>query len=285
MKTIGVVGCGLMGSGIAQVCVQAGLVVRIVEVDDNVRETGQRRIRTGITRAVRRGLVDREAADRALEAMSASASLEELGDCDLVIEAVTERIDVKRDIFERLGRITRPDAILASNTSSISITTLAQASGRAARFVGLHFFNPVPSMRLVEIIRGVETDDETVAACREFVATIGKEAVVCRDTPAFIVNKLLVPYLLDAIRMLEAGVASAEDIDRAMELGAGYPMGPLRLLDYVGLDTACHVADVMFEELGEPRFKAPVLLRRLVAAGRFGRKSGRGFYDYGGESR
>jgi len=281
MEHIGVVGCGLMGSGIAQVCAQSGHRVTIVEIDDAVREKGMKRIRTMLEKSRRRGDLTDEQSAAAIENLSASADLRTLESCNLIIEAVTERPDVKKSIFAKLDEIVGAECVFASNTSSISITELASGTQRAPRFVGLHFFNPVPVMKLVEVIRGVNTSEATMDACLEFVRSIGKEPVVCRDTPAFIVNKLLVPYLLDAIRMLESGVATAEDIDAAMVHGTGYPMGPIRLVDYVGLDTACHVADVMYDELGETRFKAPVMLRRLVQAGRLGRKSGRGFYDYG----
>jgi len=280
MNHIGVVGCGLMGSGIAQVCVQSGRRVSVVEIDEAVRTRGMKRIHTLLEKSRRRGVLTDEQCAAANDNISASNRLETLESCDLIIEAVTERPDIKKSIFEKLDGIAPPKCIFASNTSSISITELASVTRRAERFVGMHFFNPVPVMKLVEIVRGVNTNDATMDACTDFARSIGKEPVVCRDTPAFIVNKLLVPYLLDAIRMLESGVATAEDIDAAMVHGTGYPMGPIRLIDYVGLDTACHVADVMYNELGETRFKAPVLLRRLVEAGHYGRKTGRGFYDY-----
>lgn len=280
MNHIGVVGCGLMGSGIAQVCAQSGRRVSVVEIDEAVRNKGIKRIHTMLEKARRRGDLTDEAAAAAKENLTASDRLEDLASCDLIIEAVTERPDIKKSIFEKLDAIAGESCRFASNTSSISITELAAVTGRAPQFVGMHFFNPVPVMKLVEVIRGVNTSEDTLDACVGLVRDIGKEPVVCRDTPAFIVNKLLVPYLLDAVRMLESGVASREDIDAAMVHGAAYPMGPLRLIDYVGLDTACHVADVMYEALGETRFKAPVMLRRLVEAGKYGRKSGSGFYEY-----
>jgi len=269
-----------MGSGIAQVSAQSGFVTTVVDIDAKVMEKGMARIAVFLEKAKRRGHLSEEALAAAKENLNSSSSLDALKDCDIVIEAVTENVELKEKIFKQLGELTRPDAILATNTSSISITRIAAATNRPDKVLGMHFFNPVPMMKLVELIKGVTTSDETMSACREFSLALGKEPVMCKDTPAFVVNKLLIPYLLDAIRMLEDGVASAEDIDKAMMHGCGYPMGPITLLDYVGLDTTLHVADVMFDELREQKYAAPVILRRMVEVGHYGKKSGRGFYSY-----
>ena len=284
MKHVGVVGCGLMGSGIAQVSAQADYRVTIVEVDQEILDRGIKRIGTWLEKAKRRGKITDEQAESVRKNLSTATNLEALAGCDIVIEAVTENLELKKELFSSLDRITGPSCILATNTSSISITEIAGATDRPDRVVGMHFFNPVPIMKLVEVIRGVATSDEVMAAAHEFGASVGKETITCKDTPAFVVNKLLIPYLLDAVRMLQDGVATAEDIDKAMVHGCGYPMGPITLADYVGLDTTCHAADVIYRELGESRYAAPVLLRRMVQAGHWGRKTGRGFYSYGEKS-
>lgn len=284
MKHVGVVGCGLMGSGIAQVSAEAGYRVTVVEVDQEILDRGIKRIDTWLEKAKRRGKITDEQAESVKKNLSPATNLEALAECDIVIEAVTENLELKKEIFSALDRITGSPCILATNTSSISITEIASTTDRADRVVGMHFFNPVPIMKLVEVIRGVATSDDVMTAAHEFAASVGKETITCKDTPAFVVNKLLIPYLLDAVRMLQDGVATAEDIDKAMVHGCGYPMGPIKLVDYVGLDTTCHVADVIYRELGESRYAAPVLLRRMVQAGHWGRKTGRGFYSYGKES-
>lgn len=282
MKHVGVIGCGLMGAGIAQVCAQAGYRVTIVDVDADVLAHGVKRIGTWLRQAKRKGEIDDAQLGAAKASIATSQALDELASCDLVIEAVVEKSDLKKDIFQKLDALTGPHCILASNTSSISITDIASSTGRPEKVAGLHFFNPVPSMKLVEVVRGVRTSDETVERAREFSVSLGKEPVICQDTPAFLVNKLLVPYVFDAIRMFESGSAVKEDIDKSMVHACGYPMGPIALADYVGLDTLLLVGDVMFDEYRETRFAPPVILRRLVQAGCLGRKSGRGFYDYEG---
>lgn len=280
IKNVGVVGCGLMGSGIAQVSAQAGYSVTVVEVDRDVLEKGIKRISTWLEKARRRGKITEDQVKTAKANLTPAADLESLAGCDFVIEAVTENTDLKKKIFVELDTVTVPSCVLATNTSSISITEIAAATNRPERVVGMHFFNPVPIMKLVEVIRGVETSDETMETAHSLGAALGKETITCKDTPAFVVNKLLIPYLLDAVRMLQDGVATAEDIDKAMMHGCGYPMGPITLIDYVGLDTTCHAADVIYRELGESRYAAPVMLRRMVQAGHWGRKTGRGFYAY-----
>ena len=280
VKTIGVVGCGLMGSGIAQVSAAAGLTTWVTEVDQATLDKGLARIRKFLDDGVTRGKVSAEERDRVLGNIKGSAKLEALAPCELVVEAAVENLEVKRQVFATLDNVVAPDAVLSSNTSSLSITEIAARTRRPDRVLGLHFFNPVPLMKLVEVIRALTTSEAAFAKAQEYVGRIGKTAVVCKDTPGFVVNRLLVPYMLDAVRVYESGVASKEDIDNGMKLGCGYPMGPLTLLDFVGLDTTYYIANIMFEEFREPRFAPPPLLKRMVLAGHLGRKSGRGFYDY-----
>jgi len=280
MKKVGVVGCGLMGSGIAQMSALNGYATTVVEVNDEILKKGLASIESFLEKGKQRGKVTDEQIASVKKDLSSSTQMTALKDCDIVVEAVTENTELKKKVFKQLSDIVRDDCILATNTSSISVTELATVVKHPERMVGMHFFNPVPIMKLVEIIKGLATTDSVVAASREYALSLGKEPITCPDTPAFVVNKLLIPYLLDAVRMVQDGIATPEDVDKAMVHGCGYPMGPITLLDYVGLDTTCHAADVMYEEFREPKYAAPVLLRRMVQAGRWGRKSGRGFYDY-----
>ncbi len=280
IKHVGVVGCGLMGSGIAEVCARHGYRTTVREVNDELVERGKARIRASMDRALKRGKLSQEEYDRAWSLLTFTTSLEEMSECDLVIEAVVENMELKKEVFRELDRITPPHAILASNTSSLSITEMASVTNRRPQVLGMHFFNPVPVMPLIELVRGLETSDDTLEVARAFGRTLGKEIIVAKDTPGFIVNLLLIPYLLDAIRWLEHGLATKEDIDTGIKLGLNHPMGPFTLLDFVGLDTTLFIADAMYEEFRDPRYAAPPLLRRMVAAGYLGRKSGRGFYEY-----
>ena len=280
MKTVGVVGCGLMGSGIAQVSAQAGLVTWVCEVDQGALDKGLGRIKKFLEDGVAKGKVTAEDKDKILGNIKGTTKLDQLASCELVVEAAVENLEVKRQVFAALDAAVAPDAVLSSNTSSLSITEIAAKTKRPDRVLGLHFFNPVPLMKLVEIIRALTTSDGAYKKAQEYVTQIGKTPVLCQDTPGFVVNRLLVPYLLDAVRVYESGIASKEDIDNGMKLGCGYPMGPLTLLDFVGLDTTYFIANIMFEEFREPRFAAPPLLKRMVLAGHLGRKSGRGFYEY-----
>ncbi len=280
IQTVGVVGCGLMGSGIAQISAQAGLAVVVREVDEAQCQKGQGRIAGFLQKAVEKQKLAAEEKDRILGRIRFTTALADLASADLVVEAIVENLDAKRELFAALDGLCAPATIFASNTSSLAIGDMAAATRRPERFVGLHFFNPVPLMRLVEVVRTLDTAPDVFDAACAFGAAVGKTVVRAKDSPGFVVNLLLVPYLLDAIRALEAGVASKEDIDAGMKLGCGYPMGPFELLDFVGLDTTLYIADIMFHEFKEYRYSAPPMLRRLVAAGRHGRKSGRGFYDY-----
>jgi len=280
MKTVGVVGCGLMGSGIAQVSAQAGFTTWVREVDKPALDKGLGRIRKFLEDGVAKGKLTADVKDETLGRIKGTTELQDLATCDLVIEAVLENLDAKRQVFSTLDKIVPASTVLASNTSSLSITEIAATASRPERVLGLHFFNPVPLMKLVEVIRALPTSDAAFEQARGFVEKLGKTAVVAQDTPGFVVNRLLVPYLLDAARIYESGVASKEDIDNGMKLGCGYPMGPLTLLDFVGLDTTYSIANIMFEEFKLPQYAAPPLLKRMVLAGYLGRKSGRGFYDY-----
>jgi 3-hydroxybutyryl-CoA dehydrogenase len=281
IEKVGVLGCGLMGAGIAEVCAKAGFPTVVREVDEGLLEKGMQRIERSLSKAVDKGKLEAAQRDETMSRISGTTELESLADRDLVVEAIVESLQAKVETFAALDRIVQDEAVFASNTSSLTITQIAMATQRTDRFVGLHFFNPVPVMKLVEVVRTLMTSDETMQQSLDFVASLGKEGVSCRDNSGFIVNRLLVPYLLDAIRALEEGVGSIEDIDKAMQLGCGYPMGPLTLLDFVGLDTTYYIANIMFEEYREKRFAPPPLLKQMVQAGRCGRKSGRGFYDYG----
>ena len=280
INTVGVIGCGLMGAGIAQVSAQAGFPTTVVEANQALLDKGLGNIKKNLEALVAKARMETRAKDETLGRLKGATSLEALKDCDLVIEAITENQALKNETFAKLDKVCPPHALLASNTSSCNITAMAAATGRAGQVLGLHFFNPVPLMKLVEVVRTILTDDKTVVAASEWVQAVGKAPVKAKDSTAFIVNRLLVPYLLDAIRIYEGGLASLEDIDQAMKLGCGYPMGPFTLLDLVGLDTAMFVAEVMFEEFREPRYAPPPLLKRMVMAGHLGRKSGKGFYDY-----
>ncbi len=280
VRRVGVVGCGVMGSGIVEVVARAGAEVVFVEASEELVARGRAAIERSTARAVERGKLgpgDREAL---LARVRGTTDLAELADVDLVIEAATEDLAAKREVFAALGRITRPDVVLASNTSSIPIVELAAASGRPERVVGMHFFNPAPVMKLLELTPALTTSEETLAFARAYGELLGKTVVVARDEAGFIVNRLLVPYLNDAIRLLGSGFATREDIDAAVKLGLAHPMGPLELLDLVGLDTHLHICEVLHAEFADPRYAPPPLLRRMVAAGRLGRKSGRGFYEY-----
>ena len=279
-ETVGVVGCGLMGSGIAQVSAQAGYRTIVREVDDETAAAGVGRIESFLASGVRRGKVAAEDRDRTLANLRGTSRLEDLADCDLVIEAIVESVDAKREVFAALEGMVGANTVFASNTSSLCITELASATRRPDRFVGLHFFSPVPIMKLVEVIRGLETSDDTYEGVFAFGRRVGKDPVTAPDRPGFIANRLLIPYLLDAIRAYEEGVGTIEDIDKTMSLGCGYPMGPFTLLDFVGLDTTCYIAGIMYDEFRDPRYAPPPLLKRMVLAGRHGRKTGRGFYTY-----
>ena len=280
ISTVGVVGAGLMGSGIAEVCARNGLTTRICEIDSDALAAGQRRIEKSLARGRETGKLSPEDSQAILDRLSFGTDLEDLGDCDLVIEAVVERIEAKHEVFRMLDAITGPHAILASNTSSLPIIEIAGATSRADRVVGMHFFNPAPVMKLLELVRSIATSDETMASAREFGGKLGKTMITAQDRGGFIVNLLLIPFLTHAIRIYEAGFASREDIDTGMKLGCSHPMGPLELLDYVGLDTSLFVCEALHKEYGNPEYAPPPLLRRMVAAGYLGRKSGRGFYEY-----
>jgi len=282
INKVGVLGCGLMGSGIAQISAQAGFDTVVVEVEQKFLDKGMTGIDKSLGKFVEKGKMSASDRDSCMSRLKGSTSLKDLADCDIVVEAITENPQIKKETYAAIDSIVKKDAVFASNTSSLTITELSMATARPKQFVGLHFFNPVPLMKLVEVVRTILTSDEAFNKAWEFAKKTGKEPVACRDNSGFIVNRLLVPYILDAIRAYEEGVGSIEDIDKAMQLGCGYPMGPFTLLDFVGLDTTYFITDVMFNEYREKRFAAPPLLRKMVLAGRFGRKSGAGFYDYSG---
>ena len=281
IERVGVLGAGLMGSGIAEVSSKAGYETIVREVTEDLAKKGIARIDGSLARAVEKGKLAGAERDAARARLSTTTSLEALSDCDIVIEAIVENVDAKKETFRALDATCKPSAIFCSNTSSLTITEMSAATSRPDRFAGLHFFNPVPVMKLVEVVRTIATSEETEQTVYDFAKSLGKEPIRAHDNSGFVVNRLLVPYLLDAVRALEEGVGPREDIDRGMELGCGHPMGPLRLLDFVGLDTTYAIAEIMFDEYREKRFAPPPLLKRMVLAGRFGKKSGRGFYEYG----
>jgi len=280
IRTIGVVGCGLMGSGIAQVCAQAGYQTIVREIDQAAVENGLSRIDRFLAEGVKRRKLTRDTQEQTMAALSGTTELEALSECDLVIEAVVEDLAIKRELLIALDGCVRRDAIFASNTSSLCITEMASVTTRPNRFLGLHFFSPVPVMSMVEVVKGLTTSDETYQIGIGFIQSIGKTAVSAPDQPGFIVNRLLIPYLLHAIRTYEAGLGTVDDIDKSMTLGCGHPMGPFELLDFVGLDTTYYIAQIMHDEFHDPSYSPPPLLKRMVLAGRLGRKSGRGFHIY-----
>ena len=277
---VGVAGCGLMGSGIAEVAAKAGFDVVVSEVGEAALEAGRSRILKSMGRAVAKGKLSGEARDEAWGRLSFTTSLSDMADRDIVIEAIVEDLAVKTELMGALDALTGPETIFASNTSSLTITEIAAVTSRPERVVGLHFFNPVPVMKLVEVVRTIATDEEVFDTAYRFARDLGKEPIRAKDNSGFVVNLLLVPYMLDAIRQLERGVASIEDIDRGMVLGTGHPMGPFLLCDFVGVDTLYRISEIMFEEYREERYAPPPLLKRIVALGRFGRKAGKGFYDW-----
>jgi 3-hydroxybutyryl-CoA dehydrogenase len=280
IKKVSVLGGGLMGSGIAQVSAAAGFPTTVREVSDALSAKSRQSIEKSLARGVERGKTTEAERDTTLKNLRFVTELSELSDSDLFIEAVVEDLAVKNALWSELNGIARPDAIFASNTSSLTIIAMATASGRPDRMLGLHFFNPVPSMKLVEVVRTITTSEETEQRAIEFVRALGKEPIRAKDSSGFVVNLLLIPYMLDAINALESNVASVEDIDKGMQLGAGHPMGPFTLLDFVGLDTAYKIAEIMFTEYRDQRYAPPPLLKRMVLAGMLGKKSGKGFYDY-----
>jgi 3-hydroxybutyryl-CoA dehydrogenase len=284
IKKVGVLGCGLMGSGIAQVAATAGFDVTVLDVEQKFLDKGFAGIEKSLAkfaeRPVEKGGITAQQKDAIQARLKGTTNRQNLADCDIVIEAIIENVQQKKDMYDSLDGIVRKDAIFATNTSSISVTELMAATSRPERFIGLHFFNPVPLMKLVEVVRTIATSPEVYDAACEFAKRLGKVPVRTSDKTGFIVNRLLVPYLLDAVRTYEEGVGSIEDIDNAMKLGCGYPMGPFTLLDFVGLDTTYYITHVMYDEFKERRFASPPLLKRLVMAGWYGRKTGRGFYDY-----
>jgi 3-hydroxybutyryl-CoA dehydrogenase len=280
IQKVGVVGCGLMGSGIAQVCAQAGFQTVVREVSPELVEKGLKGIEKSLSRLVEKNTITDVAKNEIRGRLKGVTAIEELRDCDVIVEAIIEQLPAKRELFSALDALCPAHTIFSSNTSSIAITEIAAATKRPQRFVGLHFFNPVPVMKLVEVVRTIATDATVYEEMVQFGAKLGKTPVRAHDGGGFIVNRLLVPYLLDAIRALEEGVGSVVDIDNSMKLGCGYPMGPFTLLDFVGLDTTYYISQIMFDEFKEKRFAAPPLLKHMVLAGWYGKKSGRGFYDY-----
>jgi 3-hydroxybutyryl-CoA dehydrogenase len=280
IRKVGVLGAGLMGSGIAEVCAKAGYETVVREVDAAALEKGKRRIESSLLKAIERGKLTAGDGEAIRKRLRFSSSLEELSPVDLVIEAIVENLEAKREVFKALDARCAPHAIFCSNTSSLTIAEMATGTTRPDRFAGLHFFNPVPVMKLVEVVRAIGTSDETIARVTAFARSLGKEPIAARDNSGFVVNRLLVPFLLDAIRAHEQGVGSLEDIDTGMKLGCAHPMGPFELLDYVGLDTVYAIAEIMFTEYREARFAPPPLLKRMILAGRYGKKTGRGFFEY-----
>jgi 3-hydroxybutyryl-CoA dehydrogenase len=280
IEKVGVVGCGLMGSGIAQVAAQAGCQVTVREVSQQLVDKGLQGIEKNLGRLVEKGTLSAAGRDQVRSRLRGTTNLDDLKDCDLIIEAIIEQLPAKRELWGALDKICPKPTIFASNTSSLSITEMATFTQRPDRFVGMHFFNPVPVMKLVEVIRTIATDPKVFEEMVAFGGRLGKTVVRTSDRTGFIVNRLLVPYLLDAVRALEEGVGSVEDIDNSMKIGCGYPMGPFTLLDFVGLDTTYYISNIMFDEFKEKRFASPPLLKRMVLAGWNGRKAGRGFYDY-----
>jgi 3-hydroxybutyryl-CoA dehydrogenase len=280
IKTVGVIGCGLMGSGIVELIAKTGYPVVVREINDDFLNKGLERIKGSLARAVERNKLSPADRDAAWARIKGTTHMADLAGVDLAIEAAIESLELKKSIFKELDQVTRPDAILASNTSSLAVIEMASMTRRPDKVLGLHFFNPVPVMPLLEMVRTFLTSAETYQAARKFGEGLGKQVIVSKDAPGFIVNALLIPYLLDAVRMYENGFATKEDIDTGIRLGLNHPMGPLTLLDFVGLDTTLFIADEMYKELKDPRFAAPALLRRMVTAGYMGRKSGKGFYDY-----
>jgi 3-hydroxybutyryl-CoA dehydrogenase len=280
IKKVGVIGCGLMGSGIVETAAKAGFPVVVREVSEELLKKGRTRIENSISRAVEKGKATPAEKEAALARITNSTKLADLSDCDIVIEAVIENMEEKKKLFKELDGIVKPSALFASNTSSLPITDMSAVTKRGANFVGLHFFNPVPVMKLVEVVKTVITAEETFKTAKTFAEKLGKTVVVAKDTPGFVVNLLFVPYLLDAVRAYEKGVATREDIDNGMKLGCGHPMGPLELLDFVGIDTTYYIAEIMFDEFKDDHYAAPPLMRRLVAAGFWGKKTGRGIYEY-----
>jgi 3-hydroxybutyryl-CoA dehydrogenase len=280
IKKVGVCGLGLMGSGIAQVAATSGYEVVALEAVQAALDKGCAGIKKSLDKFVEKGSLKPEDRDATLGRLKTTTNVVDLRGCDLVIEAIVENMPAKRELFAKLDALLAPHAIICSNTSSLCVIEMAAATKRPDRVAGLHFFNPVPIMKLVEVVKTISTSQETIDTLYAFAKKLGKVPILAQDTPGFVVNRLLVPYLLYAIRVYEQGLASKEDIDQGMKLGCGYPMGPLTLLDYVGLDTTYYIAEIMFDEFKDPMFASPPLLKRLVLAGHYGRKSGRGFYDY-----
>lgn len=280
IRKVGVVGCGLMGGGIAQTCAQSGYEVVVREVNQQLLDKGLARIYDAWNTMASKGKLTQGQVDENRARLHGTVNMEDFADCDLVIEAVLENMEEKLRLFPALDRILKPEALLLSNTSSLSVTQMGAVTKRADKICGLHFFNPAPVMKLVEIVQTISSSQATIDTVRQFATSLGKTPVLAKDTAGFIVNFLLIPYLLAAIRMLENGMASRDDIDTAMKLGCGYPMGPFTLLDYVGLDTTMWAAEAIYEEYKDPLYAPPPLLRRMVASGMYGKKSGKGFYEY-----
>jgi len=280
IKKVGVVGCGIMGGGIAQVCAQAGYQVVVSEINQELLNKGLGVINSFLTKSVEREKITQQDKDATLARIKGTTDTRDFSDCDMVIEAAVENMDLKKKIFAELDKICPKHAILATNTSCLSIIDMAVATTRADKVLGLHFFNPVPIMRCLEIVRTIATSDETLETGKEFGKSVGKTVVIARDTPGFIVNGLLMPYLVSVIRMLDAGIATREDIDTAISLGLNHPMGPLTLADFIGLDTIYFILEAMYQEFKDPLYATPTLLKKMVTAGWLGRKTGKGFYDY-----
>ena len=280
IEKVGVVGCGLMGAGIAQVCAQTGYQTVVSEINDELLNKGLGMIKTQLAKSVEKGKLAKEDEEAILGRLKGTTNIEDFANCDVVIEAVVENMELKKRIFADLDRICPAHAVLATNTSCLSVTEIAMATKRPDQVIGTHFFNPVPVMKLLEVVTTIVSSEETLNTVKGFGESLGKTVIVAKDTPAFIVNRLLAAFMLEAIRMLEAGLATREDIDNGMVLGLNHPVGPLTLADFVGLDTMFYITEAMYAETKDPKFAAPLMLKRMVTAGHLGRKTGKGFYDY-----